>query len=85
MPFWQEREQTRIDTRAIEMSAATDAVMTQHLTECRDRYLAVSAELDAVHKLAQRGLVFIVVLLLTILGYLVSHGGIPMVHTTWLT
>ncbi len=29
-----------LDTRALELAAGTTAVLTQHLDECRDRYLA---------------------------------------------
>ena len=35
------RAQALLDTRALEMAVRADALINQHLVECRDRYLAL--------------------------------------------
>jgi hypothetical protein len=66
-------EQEHINTRALEIAVATDAVLKQHLAECRDRFLAVQG-------LIVKGGSAVIALLLTIIGYLVANGGVPTVH-----
>lgn len=62
--------QDQLDTRAIEMASAAQALLNQHLIECRDRYLALQS-------LIVRSTGGIIVLLLGVIGYLVAHMGIP--------
>jgi len=76
--------QDHIDTRAIEMASAVQAVMNLHLAECRDRYLAVDKKLDTYFQNQNRLLIYgggaIIGMLISVIAYLVSHGGIPVVH-----
>ena len=76
--------QEQLDMRAIEMASAVQAVMNQHLIECRDRYIAFDRKLEesfhGQNRLLISGGGAIILLLLTVIGYLVSHGGIPIVH-----
>ena len=72
--------QGEIDTRALELASAADAVLEQHLVECRDRYLALDGKLDKLNALAIRGMWGIISALIAILGYLAVHGTQPLVH-----
>ena len=78
--------------RAIEMASANRAVTDQHLAECRDRYIAVdrkigeiSDEIKSILRSQNRMIVAgggsTIILLLTVIGYLLAHGGIPLVHS----
>ena len=69
-----------IDTRALELASGADAVLQQHLVECRDRYLSLDGKLDNLNKLAIRGMYGIITALVAILAYLAVHGTQPIIH-----
>ena len=82
------RVQTQIDTRAIELAASANALIGQHLIECRDRYLDVVntlRDLREERKESSRDLYkflwkiagSLIFLLLAIIGYLLKQGGLP--------
>lgn len=52
------------------MASATQAVLQQHLTECRDRFLGLQS-------LILKATTGIIALLLAIISYLVSKHGLP--------
>lgn len=55
------------------MASATQAVLQQHLTECRDRFLGLQS-------LIVRTATGIIALLLAIISYLVANHGLPGIH-----
>lgn len=73
-----EAVQTEIDSRALELASAADAVLEQHLVECRDRYLNLDGKLDNLNKLLFRGLAAVVTSLAAVLAYLLVHGTAPL-------
>lgn len=72
------RDQARLDARALEVSASVDRVLQLHLIECRDRYMAVQAALVDINKMMFRGMAALVMLLISIMGYLFVHGWTPL-------
>lgn len=66
-------QQKHLDTRALELAAGANAVLQQHLTECRDRFLSLQA-------IIVKGGGAVIFMLLCIIGYLVANGGIPTGH-----
>lgn len=71
-----------LDTRAIELAAGANAVLTQHLTECRDRYMAVAKGIEGLQSMIWKVAGGTVLLLLTIIGFLVKAQffGLPGAH-----
>lgn len=62
------------------MATAVNAVLNQHLTECRDRYVATESKLDLVAK-EIKSLVYkiggsTIGLLIAIISYLLVHSGL---------
>lgn len=72
--------QGELDSRSLELASAASAVLEQHLTECRDRYLALDTKLDKLNGLAMRGMWGIISALIAILGYLAVHGTQPLIR-----
>lgn len=74
--------QLAVDTRALEMAAAVRAEHSEHKDECRNRYIAIDAKLDAQDQRFERAMerlyaflwkiaIGIILVLLTMVGWLI--------------
>lgn len=72
--------QSEVDTRALELASGADAVLQQHLVECRDRYVSLDGKIDKLNALLVRGLAAVVTGLVGVLAYLAVHGTAPLIR-----
>jgi hypothetical protein len=69
-----------LDSRALELASASDALLKHHLVECRDRYLAVEGALKDINRLLFRGLTAVLTILVAVVFYLLTGGHLPAIH-----
>jgi hypothetical protein len=75
-----EDAQRQIDTRAIEIAGQALAQIEAHEKVCAVRQGQIITKLDGLEKTLARGVYGLVLILASIIGYFLVHGGIPQVH-----
>jgi hypothetical protein len=64
-----EQSALSIAIEALKMSSSNQAVINQHLTECRDRFVNL-------RNVTLAGFTLLITTLLSVLGYLLTHSSI---------
>lgn len=74
-PFRTADDTDRLSGRAFELAASVDRALERHLEECTNRYMNVQEKLEDINKLFMRVAGAIILLLLSIMGWLITHSG----------